>query len=160
MNKVKAVMLLAVVALAVMLGGAGTVLASGNGEGSYGSGHGNGEYLGHSGEGNCTGGYGAHGFWANLTDAQRDDIIEKVEAMRDEGASWEEIKAEISAMLQEWGIDVSAWEGLHNGEHEGSGCQGHGGAETTETIGLIAGAMGIPAIVGTAFFLRRRKLKA
>jgi Spy/CpxP family protein refolding chaperone len=121
----KAIFLALLVAVAAILVGVGAVLtvtATGNGEeGSHCSGVG------------CA--RGGHGFWGNLTDEQRDAIITKVKEMRDAGATWEEIKAEITAMLQGWGIDVSAWEGLHNGAHSGQGCLGHNETATTPTTG-------------------------
>jgi len=47
----------------------------------------------------------------DLTDEQREAIEQKVQEMREAGASREEIRAEINAMLEEWGVEVPEFHG-------------------------------------------------
>lgn len=73
------------VTVSAILGGiALTVYASDNGEGSSGP--------------------------CNLTDEQREAIKLRVQELREAGATREEIRAEITAMLQEWGIELPAFQ--------------------------------------------------
>ncbi len=61
---------------------------------------------------------------ANLTDEQREAIEQKVQEMREDEANREEIRAEINAMLEEWGVEVPEFLGPHahrfrDGRHRG-----------------------------------------
>lgn len=56
----------------------------------------------------------------NLTDEQVEAIRQKVQEMREAGASQEEIRAEITVMLQEWSVEAPEChgprvQGLRNG---------------------------------------------
>jgi Spy/CpxP family protein refolding chaperone len=93
------VTLLAVTALAVTAGYAGR----GDGQGR-GQGHGHG------------------GLFDQLTEEQRDAIHEKVEEMREAGATREEIRSAVHEMLEGWGIEVPE----HPGRGRGQGCEGEG----------------------------------
>jgi len=51
-------------------------------------------------------GHGPGGFWADLTEEQRQAIHDKMEEMREQGATREEIHTAITEMLQAYGINV------------------------------------------------------
>lgn len=54
------------------------------------------------------------GFWANLTDEQREAVREKISEMRDQDASPEETHAAVAELLKGYGIEVPEdWEGPH-----------------------------------------------
>jgi Spy/CpxP family protein refolding chaperone len=54
------------------------------------------------------GGHDGKGFWANLTEEQREAVQEKKEEMRSQGATREEIHAAIAEMLKGYGIEMPA----------------------------------------------------
>ena len=47
----------------------------------------------------------------NPTEEQRKTIKLRIQEMREAEASWLEIKAEITGMLQEWGVEVPEFNG-------------------------------------------------
>jgi uncharacterized membrane-anchored protein len=52
------------------------------------------------------GGHDGKGFWANLTEEQREAVQEKKEEMRSQGATREEIHSAVAEMLKGYGIEV------------------------------------------------------
>jgi DNA-binding transcriptional regulator YhcF (GntR family) len=68
------------------------------------------------------GGHDGKGFWANLTEEQREAVQEKREEMRSQGATREEIHAAVTEMLNGYGIEVPEDSA---GPH-GPGCFGPG----------------------------------
>ncbi len=51
-------------------------------------------------------GPGPFGFWADLTEEQRDAVHDKIKEMRDQGATREEIHAAVAEMLKEYGVEL------------------------------------------------------
>lgn len=51
------------------------------------------------------------GFLSTLTEEQRSEIMSKIQELKEAGATREEIKAEINAMLEEWGIEPPEFQG-------------------------------------------------
>jgi hypothetical protein len=49
---------------------------------------------------------GHGGFWAELTEEQREAIHEKMEELHSQEATHEEIHAAVQEMLEEWGIEL------------------------------------------------------
>jgi hypothetical protein len=67
------------------------------------------------------------GFWANLTQEQRDELVAEVEALRDADATHDEIRDKIAGKLEEWGLEAPLWSGPHyDGSGEGFNGQRHG----------------------------------
>jgi uncharacterized membrane-anchored protein len=61
------------------------------------------------------GGHHGKGFLSNLTDEQREAVREKMEEMRSQGATREEIHTAVAEMLKGYGIEVPEdWKGPHN----------------------------------------------
>ena len=57
-------------------------------------------------------GHGHRGFWADLTDEQREAVREKIKEMRGQGATREEIHSAVAEMLEGYGIEVHEdWHG-------------------------------------------------
>ena len=57
-------------------------------------------------------GHGHRGFWADLTDEQRETVREKIKEMRDQDATREEIHAAVTEMVKGYGIDLPEdWKG-------------------------------------------------
>lgn len=65
------------------------------------------------------GGRGFRGPGAGLTDDQRTAIREKVQELRDNGATREEIRTEVGTMLEDWGIEVPERTGERSGRSDG-----------------------------------------
>ncbi len=63
------------------------------------------------------------GVWANLTPDQSDELVAKIEALRDADATHEEIREYIAGKLDEWGLEAPMWSGPHYGEN-GQGFKG------------------------------------
>ena len=63
------------------------------------------------------------GYWASLTQDQRDELVADVEALRDADATHEEIRELIAGKLDEWGLEAPMWSGPHYGEN-GQGFKG------------------------------------
>jgi len=60
------------------------------------------------------GGHHGKGFLSNLTDEQREAVQEKMEEMREQGATPEEVHTAVVEMLKGYGIEVPEdWKGLH-----------------------------------------------
>jgi biotin operon repressor len=94
-EKVKALILLSIVMVAAILGNiALTTYASGNEEGKKSS-----QWRGPA-------------WLASLTEEQKVMIKAKIQELREAGTSREKIRAEIRAMLEEWGINVTELRGL------------------------------------------------
>lgn len=75
--------------------------------------------MGHADRGDGRGqgpGHGHGGFFDQVTEEQRDAIHEKVEEMREAGATREEIRDAVDAMLEGWGIEVPERPGRGGGE--------------------------------------------
>lgn len=64
------------------------------------------------------------GFWSQLTEEQRAELLADTQVMLEAGATREEIRDMKAAKLDEWGIDAPQWSGPHYGE-QGTG--GYGG---------------------------------
>ena len=58
------------------------------------------------------------GVWANLTPDQSDELVAKIEALRDADATQEEIREYIAGKLEEWGLEAPMWSGPHYGDNE------------------------------------------
>lgn len=88
------------------------------------------EEEGHA-EGECSGKGGRNGMMKNLnlSDEQQAAIKEKVEAMKAEGATHEEIHAAVGEMLKEYGIEFADSHEEGAGHAEGEGHKGNGHAE-------------------------------
>ena len=98
MNRKKALVILSLVSFTALLGSAGLLV--------YGSDIG--EDNGFSPERRSMRGFGHR---LDLTDEQREALQTRVQEMRDAGASREEIRTEITTMLDGWGIDHPEWQG-------------------------------------------------
>lgn len=46
------------------------------------------------------------GFWLKLNDKQKEELLAAIKKLKSEGATREEIKAEINVYLEKWGIDI------------------------------------------------------
>lgn len=64
------------------------------------------------------------GFWSQLTEEQRAELLADTQVMLEAGATREEIRDMKAAKLDEWGIDAPQWSGPHYGEQ---GLRGYGG---------------------------------
>ena len=64
------------------------------------------------------------GFWSQLTEEQRAELLTLSQEMMELGATPEEIREMKATMLDEWGIEAPLWSGPHYGE-QGQG--GYGG---------------------------------
>ncbi|MCW4051479.1 MAG: hypothetical protein NWE89_17295 [Candidatus Bathyarchaeota archaeon] len=64
------------------------------------------------------------GFWSQLTEEQRDELLAYTLEMIEAGASHDEIRDMKAAKLEEWGIEAPQWSGPHYGEQ---GLGGYGG---------------------------------
>jgi hypothetical protein len=61
----------------------------------------------------CGNGHEGKGFWSNLTDQQREAVKQKVEQMREQGASPEETHTAVAEMLKSYGVEApDDWRGL------------------------------------------------
>ncbi len=111
-----------------VLASVGYTAPAADGEGDQPAEHVEGE--GHA-EGECSGEGGRNGMMKNLnlSDEQQAAIKEKVEAMKAEGATHEEIHAAVGEMLKEYGIEFPDSHEKGAGHAEGEGHKGNGHAE-------------------------------
>jgi len=66
----------------------------------------------------CKGPHGPGGFWADLTDEQRDAVRDKIEEMQSQDATREEIRDAVAEMLKGYGIELpEKWREGHRGDH-------------------------------------------
>jgi hypothetical protein len=72
------------------------------------------------------------GFWASLTQDQRDELVADIETLRDSDATQEEIREMIAGKLEKWGLETPLWNGPHYGSNgqgfkgQMNGCGDHG----------------------------------
>jgi cell division protein FtsN len=72
-----------------------------------------------TGEGHCARAGAGPGCMAQLTDEQRELLKAKVVEMREQDASWGEIKEAIREMMQSWGIEAAERPAGHGGHKAG-----------------------------------------
>ena len=68
------------------------------------------------------GGHEAKGFWADMTQEQREAVRDMIQEMRDQGATREEIRSAVAEMLEGYGIEVPEnWPGPFGFGHNRGG---------------------------------------
>ena len=113
MEKKTTILLISLVLAVLVIGGIGFVLADTDVPilGQNGDGVEDSPCLGLGPKGLIEG----RGFWTNLTQDQRAELVADIEAMRDADATHEEIRELIAGKLEEWGLGAPLWSGPHYG---------------------------------------------